>query len=195
MGYDADNETYTFLDTSTNRYYESAPGNRYGKLTPITTNVSQTSSSRSASVAADSADASKIVTNPFSDDPRNAESRTEDWVNPFSLDPEELARRNAEANKGNREAVRLMLPFVLLVLVSMLLVFKFVNGGSEDGADKSVQVHCEQGHHAVQIKAGETCWGIAQAYGVDLESLLAQGGNEEVDCDRLRIGQGVCVPA
>jgi hypothetical protein len=146
IGYDADTEIYTFEDTATGRIYESAPGNRYGLLTPA-------------------------------GQPR---------------DPAEIEAHNAEVKKGNKEAVRLMLPFALLVLVFLLLVFRFLNGGSE--ADGAPQVHCDQGNHAIQVQKGETCWEIGEAHGLAVEELLALEGNKDIDCDRLQVGQSICVP-
>lgn len=35
VGYDADTQVYTFLDAHDGTYWESAPGNQYGKLFPV----------------------------------------------------------------------------------------------------------------------------------------------------------------
>jgi hypothetical protein len=86
-----------------------------------------------------------------------------------------------------------MLPFALLVLVSLLLLFRFINGGSE--ADDGPQVQCGQGAAAIQVKEGETCWEIGKAHGLGVEELLALTGNEGVECEKLRPGQSICVPA
>jgi hypothetical protein len=106
-------------------------------------------------------------------------------------DPAEVEAHNAEVKKGNKEAVRLMLPFALLVLVSLLLLFRYINGGS--GADRTPQVHCGQGADSIQVKKGETCWEIAEAHGMAVADLLALEGNKGVDCDKLQVGQSVCV--
>lgn len=85
-----------------------------------------------------------------------------------------------------------MLPFALLVLVALLLLFKFLYGGAEADGDR--QIHCAQGATAVQVKKGDTCWAIGKAHGLDVEELTALEGNKGVDCERLRVGQDICVP-
>ncbi|KAF2273630.1 uncharacterized protein EI97DRAFT_469368 [Westerdykella ornata] len=146
IGYDADTQIYTFEDTSTGRIYESAPGNRYGILTPA-------------------------------GEPR---------------DPAEIEAHNAQIRKGNREAVRTMLPFALLAVVFLLLLFRFIYGGS---SGSEAEVECGLGGKAIHVQAGDTCWEIAKAYGLEVAGLLALQGNGGVDCDKLQVGQSICVPA
>ncbi|KAJ2986879.1 hypothetical protein NUW58_g4822 [Xylaria curta] len=43
-----------------------------------------------------------------------------------------------------------------------------------------------------KIKAGETCWAIADARSVSLDALLK--ANEGLNCDRLSVGETICVP-
>jgi hypothetical protein len=88
-----------------------------------------------------------------------------------------------------------MLPFALLVLVFLLLLFKFINSGTQADVDGSKQVvRCGQGSEPYEIKKGETCWQVAQTCGLGLDELLALEGNEEIECENLAIGQGICVP-
>lgn len=106
--------------------------------------------------------------------------------------PAEVEAHNAELKKSNRESVKMMLPFALLVLVFLLLLFRFLNGGSAD--DPAPQIHCVEGAHPIQIKKGDTCYEIGKAHGVGVDELLQIGGNEGVDCDHLKIGHMLCVP-
>ncbi|KAF2020471.1 carbohydrate-binding module family 50 protein [Aaosphaeria arxii CBS 175.79] len=99
-----------------------------------------------------------------------------------------------QIKKGHTEAVRLMLPFALLVLCVLFLLFKFVFSSVDAGADGGTQIHCAEGYNAVQIAKGETCWSTGQAYGLGVEELLAIEGNQYIDCDRLQVGQSICVP-
>jgi hypothetical protein len=108
--------------------------------------------------------------------------------------PEETHERTTAVAKSNREAVRSMLPFALLVLVFLLVVFRIVNGGAANHGDTQV-LDCREGDRQVQVKKGDTCWSIAESYRVGVEELLGMEGNEGVKCERLRIGQGICVPA
>ncbi|KAJ4304869.1 hypothetical protein N0V90_000397 [Kalmusia sp. IMI 367209] len=106
----------------------------------------------------------------------------------------EIEAHNAQLKKSNREAVKMMLPFALLVLVSLLLMFRFLSGGSGANGGGHVQVHCGEGAREVQVKKGDTCWEIGETYGVGVDELLRMEGNEGLDCDGLRIGQELCVP-
>ena len=161
IGYDADTQSYTFRDAS-GALYESAPGTRYGELTPV-----------------------------------GDTAYTFEESGQMAARTEEMEERNRAVDKGNREAVRMMLPFALLVLVFMFLLFKLVDGGlrwtSADGRDTQV-LDCRQGSHQTQVAKGDTCWEIAEEYGVGVEELLGLQGNQGVECERLRVGQGICVP-
>lgn len=88
----------------------------------------------------------------------------------------------------------MMLPFALLVLSVLFLLFKFVNHGTSSADDK-VQIHCAEGAHKIQIQKGDTCFTIAQSYSVGLEELQFMEGNRDVRCgERLKIGSSICVP-
>jgi hypothetical protein len=90
----------------------------------------------------------------------------------------------------------MMLPFALIAVVFLLLMFRFLGRAGGAQADREhPQAQCAEGTAAVHIAEGQTCWEIAQAYGVGVEELLQFAGNEGLDCDNLAIGQGICVPA
>jgi len=84
----------------------------------------------------------------------------------------------------------MMLPFALLVLVFLFLVFKLVN--RSDGAD-TVVAGCGDRERQLGVEKGDTCWAIAEANGLSVEALLRLRGNQGVDCGNLRIGQSICV--
>lgn len=104
----------------------------------------------------------------------------------------QIEAHNANIEKGNRESVKMMLPFALLVIVFLLLMFRFLGGGSADSAKP--QIHCAQGTRQIEIQKGDTCYEIAKAHGVGVEELLGLEGNKKVDCDQLGLGQKMCVP-
>jgi hypothetical protein len=168
ISYDADTQTYTFRDADGNTY-KSEPGSRYGQLHPVGSR-SSTSSTEIDSEAA------------YKDSANSTPARS------FG---EMLGDDNA-MKKENREAVRAMLPFALLIFIFLLVVFKLLYGA--DAAMEQV-THCGEGSRQVQIAKGDTCWAVAESCGVGVEDLLAVRGNEKVDCDALRVGQGICVPA
>jgi hypothetical protein len=115
---------------------------------------------------------------------------------PTQYTPEETDERKNIVEKSNRDAVRSMLPFALLVFVFLLVMFRVVNGGFGGAANHGdTQVlGCSEGSHQIQVEKGDTCWKIAENYSLGVEELLGMEGNGKVDCDKLKIGQGICVP-
>ncbi|ORY06152.1 hypothetical protein BCR34DRAFT_571551 [Clohesyomyces aquaticus] len=110
-----------------------------------------------------------------------------------SATPSEIAVHNEELKRSNRESVRMMLPFALLIIVTLFLLFKFINHGTSP-ADAKTQVHCAEGDHPIQIQKGDTCWDIAKVHRVGLEELQFMEGNHDVMCERLKVGSWICVP-
>lgn len=105
------------------------------------------------------------------------------------ISDEERLEQHEAMEKEHRNAVRMMLPFALLVLVFLFLVFKLVNR-----SDDTYVVACGDGHDQLHVSKGDTCWAIAETHGLSVDALLSLRGNHGVDCDRLRIGQHICVP-
>lgn len=167
VGYDADTQTYTFRDAD-GTLYESAPGCRFGELTPV----------RSRDV--ESAPASP------SDERRVG--RYKGTASTF----EEIEARHGSTSSGN--GAREMLPFALLVLIVLLGVFRLVNGEFwADGIGEQV-LDCGQGGRQVQVERGDSCWTVAGREGLGVEELLRLTGNEVVECEGLRVGERICVP-
>jgi hypothetical protein len=107
--------------------------------------------------------------------------------------PSQVEQHNAHVKKNNRESIKMILPFALLVIVFLLLLFRYL-GGAGANADLGEQAHCSKGDSPVQVAAKDTCYEIAKAHGLGVAELLGVAGNEDVDCDHLRIGQQICVP-
>ncbi|KAF2865232.1 hypothetical protein BDV95DRAFT_587152 [Massariosphaeria phaeospora] len=107
--------------------------------------------------------------------------------------PQPSSTETAAVKSANRESIRMMLPFALLVLVFLFLMFKFINSGSAD--DTAAQVQCGDGAAAVQVQKGDSCWKIAEAHGLGVDELVALAGNKgRLVCEGLGIGEWVCVP-
>ncbi|KAF1919174.1 hypothetical protein BDU57DRAFT_512115 [Ampelomyces quisqualis] len=146
------------------KFFESARGSRYGDLRPATSAVPQAT---------------------------------------HDTPPEDIEQRNQAIDQSNREAVRAMLPFALLVFVFLLVVLRVVNGGFGfwGGSDMSLAGHaaaqadiCHAGSRRLQVEKGDTCWAIAEGCSLTVDELLRIRGNDEVNCDELPVGQGICVP-
>jgi hypothetical protein len=104
--------------------------------------------------------------------------------------PEEVIRNNAELRRSNREAFRLLLPFALLVIVFLLLLFRFVN---TPGSGKGAGLECAESERVYEVRKGDSCWAIAQKF-CDGSLEVFKSLNKGVDCDDLRFGKEVCVP-
>ncbi|KAH8120034.1 LysM-domain-containing protein [Phellopilus nigrolimitatus] len=89
---------------------------------------------------------------------------------------------------GGGYAWRQLLPFFLIILVFLLLVFRLVS----PSVFKAQPKPCAEHSRPYTIKSGDTCWEISKDYGTSLESL--QSINPAMDCATLKPGQGICVP-
>lgn len=169
IGYDSDTQIYTFRDSEGNTY-ESEPGNRYGELRPVR------SPSRHMMFAP-------------------AETTEGHNAQPSRSFADMLSGQEDAIEEQNKEATRIMLPFALLVLVFLVLVFKLLYR-SDNGsvADPQDAIDCGEGSDGIQLQQGDTCWAIAQACSITVEELLGLRGNEYIDCARLVVGKGICVP-
>lgn len=108
IGYDADTQTYTFRDSDGNTY-ESEPGNRYGELHRVGS-------------AAPSFASSATLTEEYSDDAPSKGTRE-----PARTFDDMLCEQERAMKRGNREAVRMMLPFALTVI--RLLYIRGIRAG------------------------------------------------------------------
>ncbi|KAH6875355.1 hypothetical protein BKA58DRAFT_119576 [Alternaria rosae] len=108
------------------------------------------------------------------------------------ISDEQRREEDEMIEEGNKSAVRMMLPFALLVLVFLFLVFKLVSRGDEA---ETYVAGCGEGERQVHAVEGDTCWAIAETNGLSVDALLSLRGNQGVDCGNLRVGQGICVPA
>ncbi|THH08347.1 hypothetical protein EW145_g2765 [Phellinidium pouzarii] len=87
----------------------------------------------------------------------------------------------------NRNAWRQLLPFFLIIIVFLLLVFRL-----SPSMFKSRPFSCAEHSRPYTIKPGDACWAISEEYGTTLDNLRAI--NPGVDCAALKRGQRICVP-
>ena len=88
--------------------------------------------------------------------------------------------------RGN-SAYRTILPFFLIVAVVLLLVIRLVSSGSS-----VPPVNCPPATEPYRISRGNTCWDLAQAWGISVDEILDV--NKGLNCDSLRPGQSICLP-
>lgn len=80
-----------------------------------------------------------------------------------------------------------MAPFLLLVVLFLLLVWRFFGPSWS-----STPFACPDGTEVYRVKTGDTCWAIAERVGSSVQELVEM--NEGLECEALRAGAGVCVP-
>ncbi|GAW22245.1 hypothetical protein ANO14919_117810 [Xylariales sp. No.14919] len=99
--------------------------------------------------------------------------------------PEESGRRASW-----RQEMMPLLNWFLLVGLFLLVVIWFISQGSKGSTE--VVRSCDDNATPYKIKAGDTCWAVAEAKSVSLDTLLEN--NEGLDCDKLSVGEVICVP-
>ena len=77
---------------------------------------------------------------------------------------------------------RIFAPFVVLCCVVLLLLFRFIMGG---GSHLGEVTSCGEHQGVYTIRDRDTCYAIAQKYGMNVVEL--QEMNEGMDCDALPI--------
>lgn len=150
VGYDADTQVYTFRD-SDGSYWESAPGNQYGRLTKV-------------------GEADPEADEPF--------LPTEQYHTKISW----------------RSELRPFLNFGVIIGLSLLGLYYFLYWKAGSGKEDELTpiADCKDGLVRYRVQEGDTCWAIADRNGWTVEELLKS--NEEVNCDVLKVGDGICIP-
>ncbi|KAF2816762.1 uncharacterized protein BDZ99DRAFT_403892 [Mytilinidion resinicola] len=103
------------------------------------------------------------------------------------LSPGQVEAHNETLRAGNRQAWRYMLPFALIAIVFLLLLFRFLDSGSSTKV-----LTCLPNNHPYEVRKGDTCWAIAEKFGLDVEGLVKL--NSGLECEKMWAGSKVCVP-
>ncbi|KAI0408568.1 carbohydrate-binding module family 50 protein [Xylaria palmicola] len=142
--------------------WESAPGSQYGQLRRVAGSTLPS----------------------YGDDDENTSP-----AQPLAYDGLGGAGGGGRAASWRQEMMPL-LNWFLLVGLFLLVVVWFISGASRGGP--AVVRSCGDDASAYEVRAGDTCWAIAEAKSVSVDALLES--NEGLDCDKLSIGETVCVP-
>ncbi|KAF2092159.1 carbohydrate-binding module family 50 protein [Saccharata proteae CBS 121410] len=99
------------------------------------------------------------------------------------------AQEQRAIKASNKRAWQYMLPFFLIIIVFLLMLFRFLN--SSPGG--TAPIRCPQDSYSYAIKGGDTCWSIAHLHELSDPQLL-RDANPGLDCDNLAIGKEICIP-
>lgn len=80
---------------------------------------------------------------------------------------------------------RYMMPFILLIGVVLLLVFRFMNS-------RHMAMVCQPNAYSYIVKKGDSCWSIGGQTAVGLDGVMKS--NPGLQCDGLMPGKRLCVP-
>lgn len=188
VGYDADTQVYTFRDTD-GSLWEGPPGCEYGHLTKVAN--APKSPSHSSDVDVEAGDGSTHDQPPPSYDESEAAMP---FLNHTAYNSSDRwtggggSSRYIMAKHWRAELMPLLNFFMILALF-LAGLFWFLGWMTSSAHSLS----CGSGAHAHQIQKGETCWGIAQMHEIDVDKLREANGG--LNCDLLRVGAAICVPA
>lgn len=186
VGYDADTQTYTFRDTD-GSLWEGPPGCEYGHMTRVAgppklpsvdielgdTNTHQDTHPDDAPPSYDESEAAI----PFLDHATYTSREDNRW----------------DTARHWRSELMPLLNFFMILALFLIGLFWFLGWMTTARGGGGLASNCEPGTHAHQIQRGESCWSIAQMHEIGVDQLRAANG--DLNCDLLRPGSLVCVPA
>lgn len=201
VAYDADTQIYTFRDAADGSLWESPPGCEYGHMTRVAGAPKLPSVEIDIEAGPDhhhhDADANDDDAPPSYDESESAIPFL-DHTAYTSREDQQGQRRyglwgggaggNSMARHWRSELMPLLNFFMILALF-LIGLFWFL-GWMTSSHNLST---CPPGSHAHQIQKQETCWSIAQMHEIEVDQL--RDANEGIDCDLLRVGGMICVPA
>lgn len=170
IGYDADDQTYTFRDTD-GSIWESAPGNEYGTLSCVARPQNPPSGNYGH----------------YNDGNGDEDGDDDDDVPPPHVNKESLYTETSW-----RAEMMPLLSFFMVISLFLLGVFYYLRWSAAKTDRKVELLQCEEGNVVYNVQPGDTCWGISNDRGLSVDAILR--GNENLDCDKLMAGQSICVP-
>ncbi|KAM0819297.1 putative LysM domain-containing protein [Seiridium cardinale] len=167
IGYDADDQTYTFRDAD-GSIWESAPGSRYGSL--------------------------HRVSGPSAPPQPRDSYMYEDGNDEALLQPPPPYVVHDSVSKASWRAEMMPLFNFFMIIGLFLIGVFFYLRATATKMDQDVKApECGTGNVPYAIQTGDTCWAIANSSGLEVDALLAE--NTNLDCNKLMVGQSICVPS
>ncbi|CDO77271.1 Carbohydrate-Binding Module Family 50 protein [Trametes cinnabarina] len=175
VGYDSDTGRYYFRDRD-GSLWEGPQGAQYGEMKRV--------------------QGAPVLTDDHAhDEDEEAEigvpSSRVDGYTPLAVDADGRTVPHARHTSRTDSAYRIMLPFFLIIVVVLLLVFRLVH--SSPLADPSEPpLRCPGASEAYTVVRGDTCWELSQARGCSVQDILSV--NQGLSCEAIRPGQAICLP-
>ncbi|KAI1813922.1 carbohydrate-binding module family 50 protein [Poronia punctata] len=83
-----------------------------------------------------------------------------------------------------------LLNWFLIVGLFLIALLWFISRSPKSSTE--VVQSCSDATTRLKIRPGDTCWAIAEERSISLDALLSE--NKGLDCDKLSVGETVCVP-
>lgn len=105
---------------------------------------------------------------------------------PFLISDESDSRSSWRREMGP------MLNFFVIIGLSLLLLFWYLNWMSHGKNVEKPAIECPELSAAYTIKKGDTCWDIAETHSIKVDDILK--ANSDLDCDNLIPTTDICLP-
>jgi hypothetical protein len=169
IGYDADEQTYTFRDAD-GSIWESAPGSQYGPLRRVSGPP------------------------PPPSPPRQPRDSLEDSGDDDALlqPPPPYAMEDPASKASWRADMMPLFNFFMIIGLFLIGVFFYLRATAGKMDSELQKLQCGTGNVVYKVRAGDTCWQIANDKGLSVDVLSRE--NVNLNCDKLMPGQSICVP-
>jgi hypothetical protein len=98
------------------------------------------------------------------------------------------------ANKASWRAEMMPLfNFFIIIGLFLIGVFFYLRATAVKMDQDVKALQCGAQNVVFGVRAGDTCWAIANDRGLTVDALLKENAN--LNCDKLIVGQSICVPA
>lgn len=152
IGYDADDQTYTFRATD-GSVWESAPGNQYGPLRC----------------------ASRSVSAPVSGTLGDSNDGDDDELPPYAK------TGTMDTEVSWRVEMMPLLNLFMIVGLFLIGVFFYLRHAAAKMDRKVEPLKCGPGHVQYSVRPGDTCWALSNDRGVSIEALLKENASLDCD--------------
>lgn len=165
IGYDADEQTSTYRDRD-GSIWESAPGNEHF-LTRVSGPVARTE------------------THSGYNGHGNDNDTDEEPPPPYIYD-------ESVATASWRADMMPLLNFFMIIALFLIGVFYYLRNTAGKMDEDVQKLECGRRNTVYHVQSGDTCWALADTRGLTVDDLLKENAN--LDCDKLMVGQTICVP-